>query len=207
MEILIEQIDNPRFIVESSTNASKEMFINGIFMQAEIKNRNQRVYPYNEIKRATDHINGIIKENNGLFGELDHPDNLSINPQNISHVILEMRMEGNDAYGKAKLINTPSGLIAQELFKTGVKVGVSSRGAGNVNEGVVSDYIATTIDIVINPSAMGATPTAIMEGVERAKNGNRIMSLSEALVHDDSAQKYFKREILKWLSDSNFAKR
>ena len=207
MEILIEQIDNPRFIVESSANAAKEMFINGIFMQAEIKNRNQRVYPYSEIKRASDHINSIIKENNGLFGELDHPDNLSIDPKNISHVIVEMRMEGNDAYGKAKLLNTPSGLIAQELFKSGVKVGVSSRGAGNVNEGVVSDYIATTIDIVINPSAMGATPSAIMESVERAKNGNRIMTLSEALVNDDSAQKYFKREILKWLSEGQFTKR
>lgn len=171
-------------------------------MQAEIKNRNQRVYPYNEIQNACAYAAGMIKENNGIFGELDHPNNLTIDPKNISHAILELRMQGNDAYGKAKILNTPAGLIAKELFNSGVKVGVSSRGAGEVNEGVVSNFQFITIDVVVNPSAQGATPTAVMESVEHARNSNRILSLAEALNHDDAAQKYFKKEIMKWLGEN-----
>lgn len=203
IQLLVERVENPRFIVESSTaNGGKDMYINGIFMQAEIKNRNQRVYPYNEIQNACAYAAGMIKENNGIFGELDHPNNLTIDPKNISHAILELRMQGNDAYGKAKILNTPAGLIAKELFNSGVKVGVSSRGAGEVNEGVVSNFQFITIDVVVNPSAQGATPTAVMESVEHARNSNRILSLAEALNHDDAAQKYFKKEIMKWLSEN-----
>ena len=200
IQLLVERVENPRFIVESSTaNGGKDMYINGIFMQAEIKNRNQRVYPYNEIQNACAYAAGMIKENNG---ELDHPNNLTIDPKNISHAILELRMQGNDAYGKAKILNTPAGLIAKELFNSGVKVGVSSRGAGEVNEGVVSNFQFITIDVVVNPSAQGATPTAVMESVEHARNSNRILSLAEALNHDDAAQKYFKKEIMKWLGEN-----
>lgn len=203
IQLLVERVENPRFIVESSTaNGGKDMYINGIFMQAEIKNRNQRVYPYNEIQNACAYAAGMIKENNGIFGELDHPNNLTIDPKNISHAILELRMQGNDAYGKAKILNTPAGLIAKELFNSGVKVGVSSRGAGEVNEGVVSNFQFITIDVVVNPSAQGATPTAVMESVEHARNSNRILSLAEALNHDDAAQKYFKKEIMKWLGEN-----
>lgn len=203
IQLLVERVENPRFIVESPTaNGGKDMYINGIFMQAEIKNRNQRVYPYNEIQNACAYAAGMIKENNGIFGELDHPNNLTIDPKNISHAILELRMQGNDAYGKAKILNTPAGLIAKELFNSGVKVGVSSRGAGEVNEGVVSNFQFITIDVVVNPSAQGATPTAVMESVEHARNSNRILSLAEALNHDDAAQKYFKKEIMKWLGEN-----
>lgn len=198
--LLIEKVENPRFIVESSADGGKDMFINGIFMQAEIRNRNQRVYPYNEINNACAYAAQMIKENNGIFGELDHPNNLTIDPKNISHAILELKMQGNDAYGKAKLLNTPSGLIAKELFNSGVKVGVSSRGAGEVTEGIVSNFQFITIDVVVNPSAQGATPTAVMESVEQARNAHRIISLAEALRNDNAAQKYFKTEIMKWLS-------
>lgn len=204
--LLIEKIENPRFIVETTTTGGKDMYINGIFMQAEIRNRNQRIYPHNEISRACEYASQLIKENNGIFGELDHPNNLSIDPRNISHAILEMRMQGNDAYGKAKLLNTPAGLIAQELFNSGVKVGVSSRGAGDVNEGIVSNFQFITIDVVVNPSAQGATPTAVMESVDQARNAHRILSLAEALREDASAQKYFKTEIMKWLSDNTLQK-
>lgn len=203
IQLLVEKVENPRFIVESSAaNGGKDMYINGIFMQAEIRNRNQRVYPYQEISNACSYAAQLIKENNGIFGELDHPNNLTIDPKNISHAILELKMQGNDAYGKAKILNTPAGLIAKELFNSGVKVGVSSRGAGEVNEGIVSNFQFITIDVVVNPSAQGATPTAVMESVERARNANRIISLAEALNHDDAAQKYFKREIMKWLGDN-----
>ncbi len=203
IQLLVEKVENPRFIVESSsTSGGKDMYINGIFMQAEIRNRNQRVYPYQEINNACNYAAQLIKENNGIFGELDHPNNLTIDPKNISHAILELKMQGNDAYGKAKILNTPAGLIAKELFNSGVKVGVSSRGAGEVNEGIVSNFQFITIDVVVNPSAQGATPSAVMESVERARNANRIISLAEALNHDDAAQKYFKREIMKWLGDN-----
>lgn len=203
IQLLVEKVENPRFIVESSSaNGGKDMYINGIFMQAEVRNRNQRVYPYQEIHNACKYAADMIKENNGIFGELDHPNNLTIDPKNISHAILELKMQGNDAYGKAKILNTPAGLIAKELFNSGVKVGVSSRGAGEVNEGMVSNFQFITIDVVVNPSAQGATPTAVMESVEQARNANRILSLAEALNHDDAAQKYFKKEIMKWLGDN-----
>lgn len=199
IQMLVEKVENANFIVESTTTG-KDMYINGIFMQAEIRNRNQRIYPYAEIKNACDWAAGMIKENNGIFGELDHPNNLTIDPKNVSHAILDLKMQGNDAYGRAKLLNTPAGLIAKELFNSGVKVGVSSRGAGEVTEGIVRNFQFITIDVVVNPSAQGATPSAVMESVEQARNANKIMSLAEALQHDDSAQKYFQKEIMSWLN-------
>lgn len=207
IQMLVERVESSNYIVESSTTG-KDMYINGIFMQAEIRNRNQRIYPYNEIKTACDWAAGMIKENNGIFGELDHPNNLTIDPKNVSHAILELNMKGNDAYGRAKLLNTPAGLIAKELFNSGVKVGVSSRGAGEVTEGVVRNFQFITIDVVVNPSAQGATPTAVMESVETlARNSNRIISLAEAMQHDDAAQKYFKKEIMSWLNTNILAKK
>ena len=207
IQMLSERVESSNYIVESSTTG-KDMFINGIFMQAEIRNRNQRVYPYNEIKRACDWASGMIKENNGIFGELDHPNNLTIDPKNVSHAILELKMQGNDAYGRAKILNTPAGLIAKELFNSGVKVGVSSRGAGEVSEGIVSNFQFITIDVVVNPSAQGATPTAVMESVHTmARNSNRILSLAEAVQHDADAQKYFKKEILNWLNTNVLQKK
>ncbi len=199
LQLLVEKVEHPRFIVESSATGGKDMYINGIFMQAEIRNRNQRIYPHQEITNACAHAMQLIKENNGIFGELDHPNNLQIDPKNISHAILDLHMQGNDAYGKAKILNTPSGLIAKELFNSGVKVGVSSRGAGEVSEGIVSNFQFITIDVVVNPSAHGATPTAVMESVEQARNAHRILTLAEAVAQDDSAQKYFQREIMNWL--------
>lgn len=199
IQMLVEKVENANFIVESTTTG-KDMYINGIFMQAEIRNRNQRIYPYAEIKSACDWAAGMIKENNGIFGELDHPNNLTIDPKNVSHAILDLKMQGNDAYGRAKLLNTPAGLIAKELFNSGVKVGVSSRGAGEVTEGIVRNFQFITIDVVVNPSAQGATPSAVMESVEQARNANKILSLAEALQHDDSAQKYFQKEIMSWLN-------
>ena len=122
-------------VIQESSSDGKSMWLTGICMQSSIKNRNGRNYPINEISAAVQNAQQRIKECNGIFGELDHPQTLQINSDRISHVITEMWMNGNDAYGKAKLINTPMGNIAQELLRSGVKIGVSSRGAGNVNEG------------------------------------------------------------------------
>ena len=192
-------------ITESSADG-KTMWLNGVCMQSSIKNRNGRNYPLNEIAREVENARARIKESNGIFGELDHPQTLQINSDRISHVITEMWMHGNDAYGKAKLLNTPMGLIAQELLKSGVKIGVSSRGAGNVNEsGDVQGFQFITYDIVITPSAPGATPGLMYEAFENQK-GRKVLTLAEQLREDPAAQKYFKTEILKFIQAGLFAK-
>jgi len=194
-------------VIQESSSDGKSMWLTGICMQSSIKNRNGRNYPINEISAAVQNAQQRIKECNGIFGELDHPQTLQINSDRISHVITEMWMNGNDAYGKAKLINTPMGNIAQELLRSGVKIGVSSRGAGNVNEGGnVSGFQFITYDIVVTPSAPNAYPGLVYESLEQAKNGNRILTLAEQVRHDPAAQKYFKKEIMKWLSGGVFAK-
>jgi hypothetical protein len=177
-------------------------------MQAEMRNRNGRVYPLAELAKACGMAEGVIKETGGIFGELDHPPTLTVNLNNASHVITELKMQGNNAVGKAKLLNTPAGLIARELFDSGVKVGVSSRGAGEVNEsGLVENFQFITVDIVATPSAMGATPKTIYESFESNKQGRKVLTLAESLVEDENAQKYFKSELFKFLTQDIFAKR
>jgi len=192
-------------IIQESSNDGKDMWLSGIFMQSEIKNRNGRVYPLSEISAAVQGAGQRIKETNGIFGELDHPQTLSINLDRISHVITELWMQDNNAYGKAKLLNTPMGLIAKELAKSGVKLGVSSRGAGSVTEsGGVSGYQFVTVDIVAQPSAPNAYPGTIYESLEQYKKGHNIITLAEQLRNDPAAQKYFQKEILKWVKASSF---
>lgn len=209
MELLVEELAPTECkVITESSGDGKNMWLNGICMQSSIKNRNGRNYPINEITSAVDNAKQRIKECNGIFGELDHPQSLNINSDRISHVITEMWMNGNDAYGKAKLLNTPMGHIAQELLRSGVKIGVSSRGAGNVAEsGDVNGFQFITYDIVVTPSAPNAYPGLMYESIEHAKNGNKILSLAESLQHDDAAQKYFKQEIMKFLATGLFAKK
>jgi len=210
--LLIEELQPSEcnLIQEAATDQSgnKSLWLSGIFMQADMKNRNGRNYPLSEIAAAVDGTKARITEQNGIMGELDHPQTLQINLDRVSHVITEMWMNGNNAFGKAKLLNTPMGAIAQELIKNDVKVGVSSRGAGNVNEsGGVTGFQFITVDIVAQPSAPGAYPGSIYESLQMAKNGHHIMTLSEQIQHDAAAQKYLKKEILKWLSEGLFAKK
>lgn len=195
-------------LIQESSQDGKSMFLSGIFMQANIKNRNGRLYPVNEITAAVTGAGSRIKEQNGIMGELDHPASLQINLDRVSHVITEMRMTGSNAYGKAKLLNTPMGHIAQELIKSGVKIGVSSRGAGNVNEsGGVSGFQFITVDIVAQPSAPDAFPSSVYESLELAKNGKHIMTLAEDVRNDPAAQKFLKKEIMKFLNTGIFAKK
>lgn len=210
-EILIEQLlpSESNIITESAGNgADKSVWLNGVFMQADIKNRNGRTYPLHEIAKAVDETNKRIEESNGIFGELDHPQTLTINLDRISHVITEMKMVGSDAIGKAKIINTPMGNIAQSLIESGVKIGVSSRGAGQMNEGnTVSDFHFVTVDIVATPSAPGAVPTSIYESLDMSKKGSEIITLAEHMQQDAAAQKYFKQGILDFLKEVQFSKR
>lgn len=208
-QLLIEELipEESNVIVESDA-AGSNMFLSGVYMQASIKNRNGRVYPITEIQTAVRGAQQRIKESNGIMGELDHPQTLTINLDRVSHVITEMWMDGNNAYGKAKLLNTQMGNIAKELVRAGIKLGVSSRGAGVVNEdGGVSGFNFVTVDIVATPSAPGAVPNAVYESLMQDAHGRQALTLAEQLRQDRAAQKYLQKEILKFLSNGLFEKK
>ena len=195
-------------IITEASHDGQNLWLSGIFMQGDLKNRNGRVYPVSEISKAVENAQKTIKEHNGIFGELDHPQTLSINLDRISHVITEMRMDGTNAIGKAKLLGTPMGKIAKELLESGVKIGVSSRGAGAVNEsGGVTDFNFVTVDIVATPSAPGAMPEAVYESMMTNQYGKQAITLAHQVQTDPEAQKYLKREIMKFLNEGLFAKR
>lgn len=195
-------------LIQESSQDGKSHWLSGIFMQADLKNRNGRVYPLQEIANAVNSSKVRITEQNGIMGELDHPQTLNINLDRVSHVITELWMQGANAYGKAKLLNTPMGNIAQELTRAGVKIGVSSRGAGNVNEsGNVDGFQFITVDIVAQPSAPNAYPGSVYESLMHAQNSKQIITLAEHVKHDPAAQKYLRDEILTWLKTGLFAKK
>lgn len=173
-----------------------DLYLNGIMMQAAMRNGNGRVYPVSEISKAVETAALRISEGHFILGELNHPDTLTINLANVSHCITEVRMDGNNAIGKMKLLNTPSGHIAKALIEGGVRLGVSSRGTGNVNEGgEVADFAFVTVDIVSQPSAPDAYPNVVQE----AMGSKKVLTLAEAVVHDKKAQAYFKKEIMSLL--------
>lgn len=196
MQLLIEELSPVQANLMEMQDAGKNTFLNGILMQADVRNGNKRVYPLQEIQRAVEQIQEQIKNGHYIMGELNHPDSLSINLANVSHAITEIRMDGSNAVGKCKLLNTPMGNIAKGILEGGIKLGVSSRGTGNVtNEGQVSDFNFVTIDIVATPSAPDAFPNVIKESMENPK----ILTLAEAVVHDKSAQRHLQKEIFKFL--------
>lgn len=196
---LIERLtpNEANLIMETSRSAAateKYMWLHGIVMQAELKNRNGRLYPLTEMVNAVAQLNEQIRANNGIVGELDHPETLSINYKNASHIITELKMDGNNVIGKCKLLNTPPGLVAQEIYKNGIRPAVSSRGAGSVtSEGIVEGFNLITIDIVATNSAPGANPSAVYESTQ----GRKVLTLAEQMQQDPAAQKYFKKEIVK----------
>lgn len=198
-------------IITESTieSGNKTLWLNGVFMMAEGKNRNGRIYKVDELTEAVKNANETIKQTNGMLGELDHPaDRLSTQLDRVSHVIKELWMDGNNACGRAQILDTPMGLIAQKIIEAKVVLGVSSRGSGQVSEsGYVSHFNLNTIDIVTTPSAPNAYPQAIRESIEQAKNGNQILTLAEAAKHDPAAQKYMTNEIMKFLNELNPKKR
>lgn len=207
-QLLVEEL-SPQIagIIQESSTDGKNMWLNGIFMQSEIRNRNGRVYPLSEISNAVKIANETITKNKGILGELDHPQSLTINLDRVSHLITEMRLSGNNVIGKAKLLDTPMGMIAKEIIRAGAALGVSSRGAGAVNEsGGVSGFNFITVDIVCNPSAPDAFPGTVYESLEHSRSGQKILSLAEQVQHDRRAQDFLKKEILKWMENGLFVK-
>lgn len=152
-------------IVENSGDG-RDCYMKGIFIQAEQRNLNERVYPLNEIANAVQTLNERIVRGDSVLGECDHPDTLTVNLDNVSHIITEMVMRGSDGIGTLKLLPTPKGQIIRSMIESGVKLGVSSRGSGNVDHrGHVSDFEIVTVDIVAQPSAPNAYPTPVFESL------------------------------------------
>lgn len=183
-------------------NGGKSLYMEGIFIQGGVKNQNQRVYPVNEIANAVQTLQEKIKNGFTVLGEADHPDDLNINLDRVSHMITNMSMRGNDGIGKLKMLPTPMGNICKTLLESGVKLGVSSRGSGNVDgKGNVSDFEIITVDIVANPSAPDAYPDPIYEQIMNHRRGSTIWDVANAVKHDNRAQKYLQEEVINFIKD------
>ena len=171
MILITENVEEINVIVEE-TQGKKNLYIEGIFLQAEIKNRNGRVYPYDILNKEVQRYNEHYVKTGRALGELGHPDGPSVNLERVCHRIIELRSEGSNFYGKAKILDTPTGQIAKSLLEEGVKLGVSSRGMGSLEEKNGTNYVrddfmlATAADIVADPSAPDAFVNGIMEGKE-----------------------------------------
>jgi len=187
---------------DQSGGGSKNVFMRGIFIQGGIKNHNGRVYPVNEIRKAVESINEAIKRDNGVLGECDHPQELQIHLDRVSHKITEMWMDGGNGYGKLMILPTPCGNIIRTLLDCGVKLGVSSRGSGNVDDrGEVSEFDMLTVDIVAKPSAPNAYPTPMYEAIMNRRHGYKIHDLAESMKHDPVAQKHLRKILLGWVDE------
>ena len=171
MKLITEINESIEYIVEEK-NGKKSMHINGVFMMGETKNRNGRVYPHDILMKEVNRYNTEYVDKNRAFGELGHPEGPTINLERVSHMIKELKPDGNNIIGKAKIMDTPYGNIVKNLIDEGAKLGVSSRGMGSLEErggtNYVKDdfYLATAADIVADPSAPDAFVEGIMEGKE-----------------------------------------
>ena len=190
--------DQARVQVLHEGKDGKDLYMKGICIQGGIKNANQRVYPVTEIQKAVKTLNDQISSGYSVLGEVDHPDDLKINLDRVSHMITEMWMDGPNGYGKMKILPTPMGQLVQTMLESGVKLGVSSRGSGNVSEcsgGEVSDFEIITVDVVAQPSAPGAYPTPIYEHLMNTKGGYLAKGLAAEVANDKRAQKALKEAL------------
>jgi hypothetical protein len=200
MNFLTESLsfDQAKIVVES-TGDGKSLHMKGIVIQGGIRNANQRVYPVNEIGRAVRTLNDQVSGGYSVLGEVDHPEGLNINLDRVSHMITEMWMDGPNGYGKLKILPTPMGQIVQIMLESSVKLGVSSRGSGNVKEdgsGEVSEFEIITVDVVAQPSAPGAYPTPIYEHLMNERGGYKAFMRSKEVTGNPQAQKYIAESLL-----------
>ena len=195
--------DQANIVVESA-NEGKDLYMKGIMIQGGVRNANQRVYPVNEIGRAVKTLSEQIEGGYSVLGEVDHPEGLNINLDRVSHMITEMWMDGPNGYGKMKILPTPMGQLVKTMLESGVKLGVSSRGSGNMSEygnGEVSDFEIITVDVVAQPSAPGAYPTPIYEHLMNTKGGNMAKGLAAEVRNDAKAQKFLKEALTNIIKD------
>jgi hypothetical protein len=196
--------DRAGLIVESiDENGKKSLKMEGIFIEGGVRNANERVYPIHEIEKAVNAINKQINGGYSVLGEVDHPDDLKINLDRVSHMIEKMWMDGPTGRGKLKILPTPMGQLVEAMITSGVKLGVSSRGSGQVNEGTghVSDFEIITVDIVAQPSAPHAYPKAIYEGLMNMKGGAQVFEMAREATQDQKVQKYLKEAMTGFIKD------
>ena len=207
MKTLREQLTfnqaNIQVLEESDMTGGKNLYLKGICIEGNKRNANERIYPLHEISKAVNTINQQIKEGNSVLGEVDHPDDLKINLDRVCHSVEGMWMDGDAGCGKLKILPTPMGELIKTLLQSGVRLGVSSRGSGNVDDrtGHVSDFEIVTIDVVAQPSAPNAYPKAIYEGLMNMKYGHRLLEVAKDAGQDNKVQRYLKNEVVKLIRD------
>ena len=191
MKLIREELESVEFIVESK-NGKKSMYIEGVFLQGNIKNRNGRMYPMETLRKEVGRYNENHVQSGRALGELGHPDGPTVNLDRVSHKIVSLKESGSNFVGKAKILNTPMGKIASSLIEEGVKLGVSSRGIGSLKQtregvNIVGDdfMLATAADIVADPSAPDAFVEGIMEGKDWVWDGG--------ILREKYAQKTYKQ--------------
>lgn len=198
--------DRANMVVESIREEGtdlKTLYMKGIFIQGGVKNANERIYPVNEIENAVDTLNKQISEGYSVLGEVDHPDDLKINLDRVSHMITSMWMDGANGFGKLKILPTPMGQLVRTMLESGVKLGVSSRGSGNVNDmdGRVSDFEIITVDIVAQPSAPNAYPKAIYESLMNMKHGHKVLEIAKEVQGDKKVQRFLGEEVKRLINE------
>lgn len=190
--------DQAQAVLESDDKEGKNLHLKGIAIQGGIRNANGRIYPVEEIEKAVKTLNDQLTNGYSVLGEVDHPDDLKVNLDRVSHMITQMWMEGPNGYGKMKILPTPMGNLIRTMLESGVKLGVSSRGSGNVNDGNghVSDFEIITVDIVAQPSAPGAYPTPVYEHLMNTRGGMNAFRVATEVKEDPKAQKYLQESLL-----------
>jgi hypothetical protein len=192
--------DQAKIVLESEEGAdgNKSLHLNGICIQGDIRNANQRVYSSQEIGKAVKTLNEQIAGGYSVLGEVDHPQDLKINLDRVSHMITKMWMDGPNGYGKLKLIPTPMGQLVTTMLQSGVKLGVSSRGSGEVDSnGNVQGFEIITVDVVAQPSAPGAYPTPVYEHLMNNTGGYKAFKIAQEVKGDPKAQKYLAESLVK----------
>jgi Prohead core protein serine protease len=191
--------DQAKIVLESEGEGDKKsLHLNGICIQGDIRNANQRVYSSQEIGRAVKTLNEQISGGYSVLGEVDHPADLKINLDRVSHMITKMWMDGPNGYGKLKILPTPMGQLIQTMLEAGVKLGVSSRGSGEVDgNGNVQGFEIITVDVVAQPSAPGAYPTPVYEHLMNNQGGYQAFKIAQEVKGDPKAQKYIAESLMR----------
>ncbi len=194
--------DQAKIVLErDESDGKKSLHLNGICIQGDIRNANQRVYSSQEIGRAVKTLNEQISGGYSVLGEVDHPQDLKINLDRVSHMITKMWMDGPNGYGKLKILPTPMGQLVQTMLESGVKLGVSSRGSGEVDgSGNVNGFEIITVDVVAQPSAPGAYPTPVYEHLMNNTGGYQAFKIAQEVKGDPQAQKYLAESLKRIIS-------
>ncbi len=198
--------DQAQIVLErdESSDGKKSLHLSGICIQGDIRNANQRVYSSQEIGRAVKTLNEQISGGYSVLGEVDHPQDLKINLDRVSHMITKMWMDGPNGYGKLKILPTPMGQLIHTMLESGVKLGVSSRGSGEVDgSGNVQGFEIVTVDVVAQPSAPGAYPTPVYEHLMNNTGGYQAFKIAQEVQGDPKAQRYIAESLKRIISKLN----